>query len=206
MVGPSAIGSVKGTPSSIISKDEVDATNVRLQWDTQHGAGLVGERTGAAFLHGQQNVRGVLRLGKACCDICHKCSLLYEHRVSNRYAANVMPRDEASLGEGWERTELTLFCALQRWKVCLIASMTDPNIQSRRYNKFFENKGLTVPRLKDRIFESWWAFASFMFKWGGKNDESGLYVLDSSCQRNGAHAGTQPRGITACPPQYGVVD
>ena len=117
MVGPSAIGSVKGTPSSIISKDEVDATNVRLQWDTQHGARLVGERTGAAFLHGQQNIRGVLRLGKACCDICHKCSLLYEHRVSNRYAANVMPRDEASKpwrGVGKNGADLVLrFAALE---------------------------------------------------------------------------------------------
>lgn len=32
--------------------------------------------------------------------------------------------------------------------------MTDPNIQSRRYNKFFENKGLTVPRLKDRVLRA----------------------------------------------------
>jgi hypothetical protein len=63
IVGPSAIGSVKGRPSSM--------TSVGYQiWVVAIGNDQ--KYTSASGLHGEHNVRSLLRGGIACSDIGHK--------------------------------------------------------------------------------------------------------------------------------------
>jgi hypothetical protein len=102
MVGPSAMGSVKGIPSSIISE------NVNWLFFGLAGLQLLHVRTSATSLHSQHNVGRLLRCGIACGHICNE-GRLYSQSV------RIFSLDTF---------ELTLPSFLHCANVFLIASMT----------------------------------------------------------------------------------
>lgn len=73
IVGPSAIGSVKGAPSSITSVEDV--SEVFLYQCTKFLEGL----TSATLLHSQQDIRSVLRRGVTSSDIGNERRLFHNN-------------------------------------------------------------------------------------------------------------------------------
>ena len=69
IVGPSAIGSVKGKPSSMRS--------VKRSVNTSSAVRCQIERTGATSFHAQEDVDGFISGGKASCDICDEGGSLF---------------------------------------------------------------------------------------------------------------------------------
>jgi hypothetical protein len=116
IVGPSAIGSVKGAPTSITSEGNILV-------NAAHRHRCERKLTSAALLQSQENVGSIFRLGVTSGDICYQCRLdegkesivsFFDHGIIED-----LPRGGALMMDD----VLTLFCSLQRLKVCLIASM-----------------------------------------------------------------------------------
>lgn len=95
MVGPSAIGSVKGAPTSITSRASQHLAMISRE-------SRVRDRTSAALLEGKQNIRRALRLGVSRRNIRHKRSLLVvivSSKVRWLSPAQLAPRQLQSCAE-----------------------------------------------------------------------------------------------------------
>jgi hypothetical protein len=112
MVGPSAMGSVKGIPSSIMSTSVNGLSLGSL--DDQ----LLNVRTSATSLHPQHNIGCVLRSGISCSHICNEGRLPYYQRnpIISKYLVHTLPS--------------FLHCA----NVFLIASMMRSNGGGKRWD------------------------------------------------------------------------
>lgn len=121
MVGPSAIGSVKGAPTSITSIDcdfgQYGVTNV------------IGMRlTSAALLQSQEDVGSIFRCGVTSSNIGYQRGLSKrKHPMSASlfHQATVGKPVVSTPRRGTHNDVLTLFCSLQRLKVCLMASIAN---------------------------------------------------------------------------------